>query len=73
MGNANNPIGSSFITTMHNILKELTIFAEKQAEKRGVDKQIFIWAVICFCDFIRKNGYMITYSGKHNAKQDIQQ
>jgi len=56
---------------MPNILKKLTIFAEKQAERRKVDKQIFIWAVICFCDFIRKNGYKIVYVGRKNEKQDI--
>ena len=54
---------------MTNVLKELTAFAEKQAEKRKVDKQIFIWAVLCFCDFVRKKGYQITYIGGKHGKQ----
>jgi hypothetical protein len=55
-----------------NILKELTKFAEEQAERRKVDKQVFIWAVICFCDFTRKHGYVLTYKGKENEEQNIQ-
>jgi len=54
---------------MTNVLKQLTEFAEQQAERRHVDKQIFIWAVLCFCDFIRKNGYQLTYIGGKNEKQ----
>lgn len=57
---------------MANILKELTQFAEEQADKRCIDKQVFVWAVICFCDFIRKHGYKLVYIGKKNAKQNIQ-
>ena len=56
---------------MTNILKKLTEFAEKQAERRNVDKQVFVWAVICFCDFIRKNDYEIIYKGKQHDKQNI--
>jgi hypothetical protein len=54
---------------MSNILKELTVFADKEAERRGVNKQIFIWAVICFCDFVRKKGYTIVYTGTNDDKQ----
>jgi hypothetical protein len=54
---------------MSNILKELAEFAETQADRRKIEKQIFVYAVICFCDFLRKKGYVLTYVGKNNAKQ----
>ncbi len=54
-----------------NIYKKLTKFAGEQAERRCIDKQVFIWAVICFCDFIRKNGYTLVYTGKSHGKQSI--
>lgn len=53
---------------MSNIYKKLTKFAGEQAERRGVDKQVFVWAVICFCDFIRKQGYTIVHTGKKKKK-----
>lgn len=56
-----------------NIYKKLTKFAEEQAERRCIDKQIFIWAVICFCDFVRKNGYTLVYTRKPKQKQKIQE
>ena len=55
---------------MSNILKELTEFAERKAEKRGVDKQVFIWAMIAFCDFLRHRGYVLRYVGEERAKED---
>lgn len=58
---------------MANILKELAQFAERQAERRCIDKQIFVWAVICFCDFIRKKGYKLVYIGKNHGKQSIRE
>jgi len=57
-----------------NIYKKLTKFAEKQAERRSVEKQVFVWAVICFCDFIRKSGYTLVYTGKKqkSGEKDVQ-
>lgn len=54
---------------MSNVLKKLTEFASEQAERRGVDKQVFVWAVLCFCDFIRKQGYTIVYTGKKKINE----
>ncbi len=54
---------------MSHILKELTEFAEQQAGKRCIDKQIFIWAVICFCDFMRKKDYKLVYVGREKTRE----
>jgi len=60
-----------------NIYKKLTKFAGEQAERRCIDKQVFVWAVICFCDFIRKNNYKIVYNGKQgirkSGEKDVQE
>lgn len=55
--------------TMSNILKDLTKFAEQQAEHRCIDKQIFVWAVICFCDFLRKYHYTLVYTPKKKKNE----
>jgi len=57
---------------MSNILKELAKFAEEQAERRCVDKQIFVWSVICFCDFLRKHNYILVYK-KDDREADVSQ
>jgi len=52
-----------------SLLEEITKFAEKTADKREIDKQVFIWAVICYADFINKSGYELIYVGRKNDKR----
>lgn len=51
---------------------ELREFADSIAEKRGVDKKLFVWSVICLCDFLRKKGYELVYTkGNKNNEANI--
>jgi len=53
----------------NSLIEDLKQFAEKHAEKRQIEKRVFVYTVICLLDYIRTQGYMLTYIGKEHAKR----
>ena len=51
------------------LLNEIIKFSENKAEKRKIDKQTFIWAIICYVDFVNKSGYELVYVGRKDDKR----
>ena len=38
-----------------------------------IDRETFIYAVLCFCDFVRYEGYEIIYRGKEYGRKYLRQ
>ena len=53
--------------TKNSEREELCKFIIKTSDSKNIDKDIFVKAVICYHDFIKKCGYKLVYDRRTNS------